>query len=136
MHNLSSFLNKTVESWIDDSIFFFFILCDWKYQLKRRLSSIHIYHILTYLCLGVCERDREREFISQMPRLYYFFTSLWKYFSISHFFSPVWRTCITQQLLNKKECFFCISPITRVNDLKGRQILREYFQSTAAHRKT
>ncbi|KAK3743920.1 hypothetical protein RRG08_054806 [Elysia crispata] len=46
------------------------------------------------------------------------------------------RTCITQQLLNKKECFFCISPITRVNDLKGRQILREYFQSTAAHRKT
>ncbi|XP_035827720.1 E3 ubiquitin-protein ligase RNF123 [Aplysia californica] len=38
------------------------------------------------------------------------------------------RTCITQQLLSKKECFFCIATITRLNDLKGRQILREYFQ--------
>ncbi|KAH9496305.1 hypothetical protein Btru_010563 [Bulinus truncatus] len=38
------------------------------------------------------------------------------------------RTCITQQLLGKKECFFCIATISRVNDIKGRQILREHFQ--------
>ncbi|BFZ10610.1 hypothetical protein BsWGS_13649 [Bradybaena similaris] len=41
------------------------------------------------------------------------------------------RTCITQHLLNKKQCFFCISTITRVNDIRGRQILREYFQTPA-----
>ncbi|KAI8771579.1 G-protein coupled receptor 126 [Biomphalaria glabrata] len=38
------------------------------------------------------------------------------------------RTCITQQLLGKKECFFCIATISKVNDTKGRQILREHFQ--------
>ncbi|XP_059139447.1 E3 ubiquitin-protein ligase RNF123-like [Physella acuta] len=39
------------------------------------------------------------------------------------------RTCITQQLLNKKECFFCIATITKVTDTKGRHILREHFQT-------
>lgn len=41
------------------------------------------------------------------------------------------RTCITQQLLSKRECFFCIATIAKVNDTKGRQILREHFQAAS-----
>ncbi|XP_050413378.2 E3 ubiquitin-protein ligase RNF123 [Patella vulgata] len=37
------------------------------------------------------------------------------------------RTCITQQLMTKKECFFCKAVITSVTDLKNRPILREHF---------
>ncbi|XP_041349539.1 E3 ubiquitin-protein ligase RNF123-like [Gigantopelta aegis] len=38
------------------------------------------------------------------------------------------KTCITQQLMGKKECFFCKSVITSIKDLKGKQILREQCQ--------
>lgn len=37
------------------------------------------------------------------------------------------KTCITQQLLSKRECFFCKATITAVQDLKGRPLLREHF---------
>ncbi|ESO88781.1 hypothetical protein LOTGIDRAFT_234381 [Lottia gigantea] len=40
------------------------------------------------------------------------------------------RTCITQQLMNKKECFFCKSIITSVTDTKNRPILREHFMTS------
>ncbi|KAK7101911.1 hypothetical protein V1264_020219 [Littorina saxatilis] len=39
------------------------------------------------------------------------------------------RTCITQQLLSKRECFFCKAVITAVQDNKGRPLLREHFTS-------
>ncbi|KAL8611256.1 hypothetical protein ACOMHN_013687 [Nucella lapillus] len=44
------------------------------------------------------------------------------------------KTCITQQLLGKKECFFCKATITAVQDNKGRALLREYF-ATGSPRK-
>ncbi|XP_025107715.1 E3 ubiquitin-protein ligase RNF123-like isoform X1 [Pomacea canaliculata] len=41
------------------------------------------------------------------------------------------RTCITQQLLSKRECFFCKATIVAVQDAKGRPLLREHFTSTS-----
>lgn len=39
------------------------------------------------------------------------------------------RTCITQQLLSKRECFFCKAIVSAVHDAKGRPLLREHFSS-------
>ncbi|XP_046554728.1 E3 ubiquitin-protein ligase RNF123-like isoform X1 [Haliotis rubra] len=43
------------------------------------------------------------------------------------------RTCITQQLMAKKECFFCKAIITSVKDMHGNTILREQCQGQSKH---
>lgn len=46
--------------------------------------------------------------------------SLWC--TVTLLFSPH-RTCISHQMMKKKECFFCKTIVTAVDDLQGHQIL-------------